>query len=980
MSTVLRPAFAAILLALFVAAGCDTTTDPGPPGEVRGMVSAEGLALPGVIVELTGDGRIETTTDPTGRFVFTDVPAGAWVVTIRGYPVDASFGVTSKPAVIAREEGRRTVTVDFQGNFIRTASVSGTVLSGSRGLQNVEVRVEGPDILQTATDADGRYAVTGLRRGEYVVEISGFPSSVEFPSTRAQIQLGTGENATVSFEGQPDVTATVHISGLHRRLPSGEMESLDPTNVRGQIHVVVTVDWGDDTPEAVALLLDDEIVGEQRFSTSGAPIRQDQDRTAPQPVVEGDSGAASFDLTFTVTTDEFDPETGQVRFPNGERHLRARLSTREAGEAAWTAEVPIRLRNSDTFVAELDPQRGPVAGDDGNDWIGGDLGMRIRPVLFNTDRTVSSLTVELRRSGGAQLRERSVGGDPPFHPVFPGSGEAGSTNVVGYQTPAGATDELRVRAALYGDGTSVPNTPIQLIDGLRIDNVPPPGAAFRLPQQGAERDCCLGNWVGVAFAFASGVQVEPDEGVGGESMSVHVGDASLSNDELAGQVAVVTGSDLAESATSNAYSAVAVIRDALDNRRVVRLEPSDGNPLGNALGGVFGIDRTPPRVRFASTSLMHGTVNPAGGDEWTVRAEDEASGFGSQPARTTVRRLAPGVDGAAACPFPGTSACQDAPDGLSRALPGHGEGYFVYATRVLDRAGNRSEQLESAVLRDQTPPQIEELVRPSALVSAETVTVSAPASDNVDLHRGVLGFVFGGLGGPAEPVRPFVRPDTLGRAFQGSPLGTATAQWETMVVAGLERADGGGETGSAPSGTVRSASGLVATVTDVAGNDARLEVGTNIGLPEGGLRSFSVSTRGVEGGVAGWETGAAGSSVCAPPAAWEESAACPAGSSSLTLHATARGEGGAFEPPFGSVHFYAVVNGRARWLGRAGAEQLLADGTGSDARAWRWHLEWTPEPGLPTGGHPLLAIGVDGSGLALETVPLEGVSVTAPPN
>jgi hypothetical protein len=944
------------------------------------MVSAEGLGLAEVIVELTGDGRLETTTDATGRFVFSDVPAGAWVVTIRGYPVDASFGVTSKPAVIAREEGRRTVTVDFQGNFIRTASIAGTVRSGSRALQGVEVRIEGPDTLQTTTDGEGHYALSGLRRGEYAVEISGFPSSVIFPSTRRQVQIETGENTTVSFEGEPEVTATVHISSLERRHPSGEMEPLDPTNVRGQIRVGVTVDRGDDTPEAVALLLDEEVVGEQRFSTSGAPLDPGAESMGPQPVVEGDPVLASFDLIFTVNTDEFDPETGQVRFTNGERHLRARLSTREGGEVAWTAEVPVTLRNLDTFVADLDPERGPVAGGDGNEWIGGDLGLRIRPVLFNADRSISSVTVELRRTDGAQLRERSVGGTPPFHPVFPGSGEASSTNVVGYQTPAGATDELRVRSARYEDGSNIPGMPVQLLGGLRIDNVPPPVASFRLPQQGSDRDCCLGNWVGTAFAFASAVQVEPDEGVGGEAVTVHAGEASLSDQELAQQGAVVTGGEVAESAMSNAYAAVAVVRDALDNRRVVRLEPSDGNPLGNALGAVFGVDRTPPEVRFASASLAHGTVNPPDGDEWMVRAEDQASGFSSQPARTTVRRLAPGVDGATACPFPGTSACQRVPDGLSRPLPDEGDGYFVYGTRVLDRAGNRSEELESVVLRDRMSPQIEELIRPSSPSSGELIALSAPASDNVDLHRATVGFTFSGLGGPAASSRSFTRPDTLNRAFDGSPQGTATARWETVVVAGLERADGGGETGQAPSGTVRSASGLRATVADAAGNEALLEVSTSVGAPAGGLLSFSVAARGVEEGVARWETSASGSGVCAPRPAWESPAACPEGSRTLTLHATARGEGGVFEPPFASVHFYAVVDGRTRWLGNVGAEELVADGTGSDARAWRWSLEWAPEAGFPAGSHPLLAIGVDGNGIALETVPLEGISVTPPPS
>lgn len=968
----------AVFLAIMATAllgvmGCDGGTEPAPTGEVRGMVVVEGDGLPGVIVELSGGERREVSTDPSGRFNFTDVPVGAWVVSIRGFPADASFGVTSKPAVISQEAGRRTVTVDFSGNFIRTSSISGRILSGSRPLQGVGVRLEGPDTVDASTDAEGEYAVSGLRRGSYAVELFDLPGSVSFPSTRMEVELEAGESAVVDFEGEPDVTATVHISALRRRLPSGDLEAVDPENVRGRVEVVATVDWADDTPEAVSLMLGEELVGEQRFSSGGAPVSGDADPGA-RVSLETDPATAPFDLVFAVDTDEFDAETGEVRFLNGQLPLQVRLSTREAGEAAATAELSVTLSNSDRFVGELLPERGPVAGGDGQGWIGGEMGVRVTPVLFNPGREVGTVTLELRRTDGAALRERSVGGTPPFALVFPGRGDPGPTNVAGYQTPAGETDELRVRSARYEDGTELPAMPVVLATGIRIDNVPPPAGIFRLPRQGADDGCCLGNWIGSGFSFAEAFSSGEDAGVGGESATFHVGGASLSDQEIAARSAVSTGADLSPTVANTEYAAVAVVTDALGNRRNVRMEPSDGNSFSNTLGAVFGVDLEPPEVRFHSESLRDRQVNPPSGSEWTVRAEDLLSGFSALPARTTVRLLAPGVDGAEACPFPGTEECRTAPDGLSRDLPESGDGYFVFTTRVLDRGGNRSAELRASVLRDDSAPHLEELERPDILRAGEEAAFRALLSDNVDLHRARLFFRFSSVGGLFTEELAFAPPDTVGGRFDGSPVGAATAEWQSPVVAALERADAGGETGgNEPSGTLREASRLGISVRDAAGNQDGLDEAVSVA--DASPRSFSVSARGAEEGVAAWELEAAGSQVCAPRSDLEDGGSCAAAPETLDLEATARGEGGAFQPPFREVHYYARVDGAIRWLGAVFAEELADDGSGAEGRAWRWTLQWRPESDLPEGTHALFAVGLDADGNALQSVDLFGIQV-----
>ena len=943
------------------------------------MVMVEGVGLAGVTVEMSGDAVRDATTDSNGRFTFSDVPTGAYVVSIRGFPSDASFSSTSRTAVIGRDAGRRIVTLDFLGSFIRTSSIRGTVTSRDRALPGVTVRAEGPDTTLTTTDGEGAYNFSGLRKGSYSVAISGFPGNVSFPATEAEVQVETGETVTADFEGEPELSATVTITSLTRALPSGGTEPVDPDDFRGRVEVEVRVDRGEDTPEAVRLFLGDEVVGQQIFNPDGTPAGVGADAevegAAPASEVKGSAAESSFTLTFTLRTAEFDDETGQVRFANGERDLRASLSTREGGEDIWTSVIPVRLNNRDTFLAHLAPQRGPTAGPQGEEWMGGDLGIEIIPVIYHPGRTVTSVTLEIRRRGGASLRVRGVGGEAPFHTTFPGSGPADSTNIANYQTPPGATDQVRVRSARYGNGDPVPELPVAVAEGLRIDNVPPPGGSFALPEQGAESPCCLGNWVGADFQFAAAFQGEADVGVGGESVSFHVGPAGESDQELAARPAVERGSDAMESATNTAYRAVAVYRDALDNRRVIALAPSSGNSLSNELGAVMGIDATPPEVRFSSAAVAHRAVNPDGGSSWTVRAEDRASGFSSMPARATVRRLAPGLDGAAACPFPGTSICQPAPDALTRSVPSEGEGYFVYQSRVLDRAGNRSDQLSRWLLRDTEAPVVEEVLAGEELQAGGTVEVEAPVSDNVDLHRAALLHRFSGTGGLLQVELPLVPPDTLGVRFDGSPVSTTTARWNAPVVAAAERVTAGGV--AAPSGILQPLSGFSVILHDAARLQATGHLAAGVPATDGAPRSFAVSERGEAEGVARWVLEAQGGSVCAPRSDVPEGGSCSQAPDAVILDATAFGESGSFEDVFEVVHFFARVDGTPRWLGSADVSEMTGDEGGATGRSWRWSLEWLPEVDLPEGTHPLFAVGLDAHGNGLVSRALTTVSVVA---
>ena len=190
---------AAMLLALPIISACgDDPPAPPPTGSIDGLVSVEGQGIDGISVTLS-NGAVATTANG-GMFRFDGVEAGAYTVTISNYPDDASFAQTSSAATIATDG--ETVTINFPGTWIRTSAIMGTVTVENEGLSGVTVTITGVSDSETLTDANGQYAFTGLRAGNYTVEISGFDEDdVAFSSVASTAALAVGESKVVPFEG-----------------------------------------------------------------------------------------------------------------------------------------------------------------------------------------------------------------------------------------------------------------------------------------------------------------------------------------------------------------------------------------------------------------------------------------------------------------------------------------------------------------------------------------------------------------------------------------------------------------------------------------------------------------------------------------------------------------------------------------------------------------------------------------------------------
>ena len=161
--------------------------------------------LAGVTVTLTGDHAMaepQQTDMSTGGYAFTGLRAGTYTVEISGFPEDVAFDEVSMTVEVGVGDVGKA---NFEGAYIRTAAVEGRVIIEGEGLAGVMVTlVGGPgnDSYTKTTGANGEYAFTELRPGDYQVSISGYdPEDYEFASNSHDVSVDLEETETVTFTG-----------------------------------------------------------------------------------------------------------------------------------------------------------------------------------------------------------------------------------------------------------------------------------------------------------------------------------------------------------------------------------------------------------------------------------------------------------------------------------------------------------------------------------------------------------------------------------------------------------------------------------------------------------------------------------------------------------------------------------------------------------------------------------------------------------
>lgn len=272
--------------------GSDTIVPPTPDpifGTVTGTVAVEGAGVAGITVQLAGASAASTTTSSDGRYFFDDVPGGAHTVSISGISGDYSFAATSQSVTIGTD--RQRTTVDFNGSWVRTASLLVVVQrAGGQGVPTT-ILLQGEGESQTlSTDPQGMVTFTGLRKGRYTVSLPVPPAG--FEATTQNIDVATGQAAQVNFVGVLPVGSISGVVAVEDRGVGGITVQLD-----GQISTSTTTDASgayqfDDVVGGSYVVSIEDIPADYNFTTRSRSVTIRSD---------GQSGNANFNGSWVRT-------------------------------------------------------------------------------------------------------------------------------------------------------------------------------------------------------------------------------------------------------------------------------------------------------------------------------------------------------------------------------------------------------------------------------------------------------------------------------------------------------------------------------------------------------------------------------------------------------------------------------------------------------------------------------------------------------
>jgi inhibitor of cysteine peptidase len=129
---------------------------------VSGQVTLNSTGLGSVTMVLSGTTSVTTQTDSQGNYSFSDVVPGTYTVT----PSKQGYGFSPSSQTVTVTDGNQTGI-----NFTAEAgySISGQVTLSGSGLVGVTMTLSGGVSKVTETNSEGRYSLTGLQNGSYVV-------------------------------------------------------------------------------------------------------------------------------------------------------------------------------------------------------------------------------------------------------------------------------------------------------------------------------------------------------------------------------------------------------------------------------------------------------------------------------------------------------------------------------------------------------------------------------------------------------------------------------------------------------------------------------------------------------------------------------------------------------------------------------------------------------------------------------------------
>ena len=198
----------------------------------NGIQDAGEPGMGGQLVTLTGPVSATTTTNGFGAYIFTDLPAGCYTVTVgtpSGYTASPSAqgGNTNQdsngsPAAVCLPSYNSTdLSVDFGfvpenagkiGDFVwKDLNGNGVQDAGEPGIAGLTVTLSGAASASTTTDANGGYLFTGLGAGSYTVTVAGPAGYSASPSNQGgdPAKDSNGSPASVTLASYNSVNLTI---------------------------------------------------------------------------------------------------------------------------------------------------------------------------------------------------------------------------------------------------------------------------------------------------------------------------------------------------------------------------------------------------------------------------------------------------------------------------------------------------------------------------------------------------------------------------------------------------------------------------------------------------------------------------------------------------------------------------------------------------------------------------------------------------
>ncbi|MCB1246046.1 MAG: carboxypeptidase regulatory-like domain-containing protein, partial [Acidimicrobiia bacterium] len=404
-------------LVLVPLAACDEGDDniietPDPVvGTVSGTVSVEGTGLAGVTVQLAGSSSQSTTTGSNGSFSFANVVEGNYSVTLSSIPGDVVFSNTTQSVSI--NTTGQTATADFNGQYVRTASILVTVTRADGSGVVTNVRLQGDDVDQTlGTNAQGNVTFSGLKSGDYTVTLPNPPAEgFDDTPTTQNVSVNTGQAVQVNFVGDTEIVPP-EVS-IERITSSATTLPVDPDSIVGRVDVTVQVEPNGNELNTIELWVLQKSTGtiwkiaEQRFASVAPEMQSGNDDTEVTFSWNSDAfrrkdGSHPSIKVLNTSTDMFDAIGADAMRPfhpvfiNGDYEIHGRVTVTEF-EEGFNAIVDVTLENRDAInlgvVADNTDWNNPTTGEPfpnfiiqgstGLRWLSGDIYITVYPIIYS---------------------------------------------------------------------------------------------------------------------------------------------------------------------------------------------------------------------------------------------------------------------------------------------------------------------------------------------------------------------------------------------------------------------------------------------------------------------------------------------------------------------------------------------------------------------------------------------------------------------